>query len=106
MVQTAKSKIFSSRLTPAVLAYEGIQYQYMAPSVFTENQWEYAQKNLRDFIWALRDFKTYGRSDSLSVGNADKDWKRFQIHGKSGICMNFWEEDIYRELVKEERINF
>ena len=26
---------FSSRLTPAVLAYEGIQYQYMAPSVFT-----------------------------------------------------------------------
>ena len=36
-----------SRLTPALLAYEGIQYQYMAPQVFTDSQWEYAQKNLR-----------------------------------------------------------
>lgn len=25
-------------LTPAIIAYEGIQYQYMAPSVFTEKQ--------------------------------------------------------------------
>lgn len=35
------------RLSPALLAYEGIQYQYMAPHVFTDSQWEYAQKNLR-----------------------------------------------------------
>ena len=25
------------QLTPAILAYEGIQYQYMAPGVFTEH---------------------------------------------------------------------
>ena len=25
-------------LTPAILAYEGIQYQYMAPSVFTDEE--------------------------------------------------------------------
>lgn len=35
------------RLTPAVLSYEGIAYQYMAPSVFEESQLTYIQKHLR-----------------------------------------------------------
>ena len=35
------------RLTPAVLAYEGIQYQYMAPGVFTQQQYDYVQEHLR-----------------------------------------------------------
>ena len=34
-------------LTPALLSYEGIQYQYMAPQVFTEQEWAYAQEHLR-----------------------------------------------------------
>ncbi len=34
-------------LTPALLAYEGIQYQYMAPHIFSGPQWEYAEKHLR-----------------------------------------------------------
>lgn len=34
-------------LTPAVLAYEGIQYQYMAPGVFTDQQFHYIQEHLR-----------------------------------------------------------
>ena len=34
-------------LTPAILSYEGIQYQYMAPAVFEESQYEYIQKHLR-----------------------------------------------------------
>ena len=36
-----------SRLTPAVLAYEGIAFQYMAPSVFEIQQFEYLQNHLR-----------------------------------------------------------
>ena len=36
-----------SRLTPAVLAYEGIQYQYMAPGVFTDREYDYIQEHLR-----------------------------------------------------------
>ena len=35
------------RLTPAVLAYEGIAYQYMAPSVFEDGQYDYVQEHLR-----------------------------------------------------------
>ena len=32
---------------PALLSYEGIQYQYMAPSVFEDAQFAYAQEHLR-----------------------------------------------------------
>ena len=35
------------QLTPAVLAYEGIAYQYMAPSVFEDMHYEYVQEHLR-----------------------------------------------------------
>ena len=38
---------FHQNFTPAILAYEGIQYQYMAPVVFSEKQWKYGKKNLR-----------------------------------------------------------
>lgn len=38
---------FEKRRTPALLAYQGIQFQYMSPSVFSEKQWENAQKSVR-----------------------------------------------------------
>jgi hypothetical protein len=34
-------------LTPAILSYEGIAYQYMAPAVFETNQFTYVQEHLR-----------------------------------------------------------
>ena len=34
-------------LTPAIIAYEGIQYQYMAPDVFTKTEYDYVQEHLR-----------------------------------------------------------
>ncbi len=46
-------------LTPAILAYEGIQYQYMAPGVFTTQELEYIQNNLyilSGFYGMLRPF--------------------------------------------------
>ena len=33
-------------LTPAILAYDGIAYKYMAPSVFEDNQFSYVQDHL------------------------------------------------------------
>ena len=35
------------QLTPAILSYEGIAYQYMAPAVFEDGQFEYVQEHLR-----------------------------------------------------------
>lgn len=46
-------------LTPAVMAYEGIQYQYMAPGVFTKKALDYIQAHLRilsGFYGLLRPF--------------------------------------------------
>ena len=46
-------------LTPALLAYEGIQYRYMAPGVFTQQELEYVQEHLRilsGFYGLLRPF--------------------------------------------------
>ena len=37
---------FRKNLTPALLAYEGIQYQYMAPAVLEDDQWEYVQERV------------------------------------------------------------
>lgn len=46
-------------LTPAILAFEGIQYQYMAPGVFETEELEYIEKHLRilsGFYGILRPF--------------------------------------------------
>lgn len=46
-------------LTPAILSYSGIQYQYMAPSIFSSTALEYLQKTLwilSGFYGALRPF--------------------------------------------------
>ena len=46
-IQRLQNMDLHSRLTPAVLAYEGIQYQYMAPGVFTGQAFAYVQEHLR-----------------------------------------------------------
>ena len=46
-IQRLQNMDLHNRLTPAVLAYEGIQYQYMAPGVFTEQAFDYIQEHLR-----------------------------------------------------------
>lgn len=46
-IQRLQGMDLHSRLTPAVLAYEGIQYQYMAPGVFTDQAFRYVQEHLR-----------------------------------------------------------
>lgn len=34
-------------LSPAILTYEGIQFKYMAPDVFTDQMWQYVNEHLR-----------------------------------------------------------
>lgn len=46
-IQRLQNMDLHNRLTPALLAYEGIQYQYMAPGVFTEHEFHYVQEHLR-----------------------------------------------------------
>lgn len=46
-VQRLSRMDLRNHLTPAILAYEGIQYRYMAPHVFTDRELEYVQEHLR-----------------------------------------------------------
>ena len=51
LYQTLKQMSFeeftpADAVTPAVLAYEGIQYQYLAPGIFSDTQWDYVNRHL------------------------------------------------------------
>ena len=46
-VQRLETMDLRRNLTPAIIAYEGIQYQYMAPDVFTQKEYAYVQEHLR-----------------------------------------------------------
>ena len=57
--QRLRSMDLRRGLTPAILAYEGIQSRYMAPGVFTEQALYYVQEHLRilsGFYGVLRPF--------------------------------------------------
>lgn len=84
-------------LTPALLSYEGIQYQYMAPQVFDIKQWEYVRKHLRilsGFYGVLRplDGVTPYRLEMQAKG-APEGYK--DLYG-------FWGSALYDSLISEE----
>lgn len=90
----------TARLTPALLSYEGIQYQYMAPGVFERSQWEYVQKHLRilsGFYGVLRPL------DGIVPYRLEMQAK---VELPSGVksLYEYWGRGIYEELVKEERV--
>lgn len=79
--------------TPALLAYDGIQYKYMAPGVFTQAQLEYVGEHLRilsGFYGVLRPF------DGVSPYRLE-----MQAKVKAPFCKNlydFWGDSLYRTL--------
>lgn len=79
--------------TPALLSYEGIQYQYMAPGVFEDRQWEFVQEHLR----ILSGF--YGVVKPLD-GVVPY---RLEMQAKINLpsCKDlyaYWGQDIYKEV--------
>lgn len=84
-------------LTPALLSYEGIQYQYMAPRVLEAEEWEYMQKHLRilsGFYGILKPFDgvTPYRLEMQAKG-APKGYKDLYA---------FWGSMLYESLIGEE----
>jgi len=83
-------------LTPALLAYEGIQYRYMAPGVFSDREFEYLQNHLRilsGFYGVLKPFDgvTPYRLEmqaKLPIANT----KDLYAYWGSDIADKLWEE--------------
>lgn len=83
-------------LTPAILSYEGIQYQYMAPGVFTTWEFEYIQEYLRilsGFYGLLRPF------DGVTPYRLEMQAK-LPI-GQSKDVYGFWGDTLARKLFDE-----
>ena len=86
-------------LTPAILSYEGIQYQYMAPAVFEDGQYEYVQEHLRilsGFYGVLKPM------DGVTPYRLEMQAKA-QIAGKKDLYA-YWGDRLYRETTDKSRI--
>ena len=87
------------RLTPAILAFSGIQYQYMAPDLFTQPAHDYMQKNLRilsGFYGILRPF------DGVCPYRLELNTKMVGFRDYS--LYHFWGSDIAENLFQEDNI--
>ena len=87
------------RLTPAILSYEGIAFQYMAPSVFEDRQFEYVQNHLR----ILSAF--YGVLKPMDGVTP----YRLEMQAKVGIgdaknLYEYWGDLLYRSVIDNSRI--
>lgn len=87
-------------LTPAILSYEGIQYQYMAPIVFEGKEMEYIQQHLRilsGLYGVLRPF------DGVTPYRLEMQAKVRGISGTKDLY-EFWGDRLYREVSEEDHI--
>lgn len=94
-----KNMNLTNRLTPAILAYEGIQYQYMAPTVFEDKMFSYVQKHLRilsGFYGVLKPM------DGVVPYRLEMQAKT-NIDGVKGLY-NFWGSRLYEEVVDDSHI--
>lgn len=79
-------------LTPAILSYEGIQYQYMAPIVLSEDGLEYLENHLRilsGFYGILKPF------DGVTPYRLE-----MQVKG----LYQYWGEKLYNEVCDDSHV--
>lgn len=86
-------------LTPAILSYEGIQYQYMAPAVFEEKMLHYVQEHLR----ILSGF--YGVLKPMDgVTPYRLEMQARAAVGRKKNLYEYWEKQIYEEVMDSDHI--
>ncbi|WP_312441447.1 peroxide stress protein YaaA [Lacrimispora sp.] len=94
-----KDMALMRRLTPAVIAYEGLQYQHMAPKVLTTRALSFLSDHLRilsGFYGVLKPF------DGVTP-------YRLEMQAKLSVndckdLYDFWGDRLYHSLVDDDRI--
>lgn len=84
-------------LTPAVLAYEGLQYQYMAPHILTDQALDYIGTHLRilsGFYGILSPF------DGVVPYRLEMQARMAVLSSRD--LYGFWDNKIYKELTRED----
>lgn len=87
------------RLTPAVLSYVGIQYQSMAPNVFTTSQWDYVKRHLN----ILSGFYGIVNACDGVVPYRLEMQARLPVDGCRDLY-EFWGDKLYRGLIDSDRV--
>lgn len=86
-------------LTPALLAYDGIQYTYMAPTVFEEDQLAWVQEHLR----ILSGFYGVVRPMDGVVPYRLEMQAKATVEGHANLY-EFWGGALYREVMDQGRV--
>ena len=95
-VERLEDMDLANHLTPALLAYEGIQYRYMAPGVFTQEELDYVEEQLRvvsGFYGLLRPF------DGVTPYRLEMGAK-LSVDGKKDLY-EFWGDILAQALCRE-----
>ncbi len=87
-----------NNLTAAVLAYDGLQYKYMAPRVFEDKQWEY----IAEHLYILSGFYGILRAMDGVVPY------RLEMQTRCNLGMvkdlySFWGDFLYQRLTQNEK---
>jgi cytoplasmic iron level regulating protein YaaA (DUF328/UPF0246 family) len=94
-----KEMELKNNLTPAILSYEGIAYQYMAPAVFENSSFDYVQEHLRilsGFYGVLKPM------DGVTPYRLEMQAKAF-IQGKKDLY-DLWGSRLYDEVIDESKV--
>lgn len=86
-------------LTPAILAYDGIAFQYMAPGVFEADQFDYVQEHLRilsGFYGVLKPM------DGVTPYRLEMQAKA-AVGGTKNLYA-FWGRKLYDEVLDDSRV--
>ena len=98
-LERLQSMDLCENLTPSILAYEGIAYQYMAPAVFEEEQFDYVQEHLRilsGFYGVLKPM------DGVTPYRLEMQ-ARANIGGRKDLY-DFWGDKLYLECKDEDGV--
>ena len=89
----------SSNLTPAILAYDGIQYKYMSPNSFTYKEFDYVNNHLKilsGFYGVLKPF------DGVIPYRLEMQAKLKYENYKN--LYDFWGDSLYKEVTKDSNV--
>lgn len=88
-----------SNLTPALLAYDGIQYKYMSPNSFTYEELDYVNKHLKilsGFYGIVKPF------DGVVPYRLEMQAKLKYENYKN--LYDFWGDSLYKEVTKDSKV--
>lgn len=94
-----KSMDLYHRLTPAILSYEGIAYQYMAPVVFESGEFAYVQEHLR-ILSAF--YGVVKPMDGVTPYRLEMQAKA-KVAGTKDLY-EYWGDKLYREVLDDSHI--